>query len=742
MKKRVRKVCVVTGSRAEYGYLSQLMRNLKADRDMRLQIVVTGTHLSKAHGFTVREIEKDGFRVDARVPILGGGTATELAKAVKGLGEAFKRLEPDAVVVVGDRYEILGAAQAAVLANIPVAHIAGGDLTEGAFDDSVRHAITKLSHLHFATNESSRGRILQMGENPSNVFNVGSPALDLIRTLALLPREETEKALGFKFLTKNLLVTYHPETIAQNSKQGIAALLTALAELGPDTSLIFTAPNSDPGSDEIRAAIKVFCRQHKNAHFYPSLGQKLYYSVLSHVNVVVGNSSSGFYEVPSFKIPTVNIGDRQKGRLAASSVIESRADKDAILTAIHKSFLMDCSDAINPYGDGQSAGRIHRILKEKLVDSQTLVKKSFCSTDCFAQKVYVIAEAGVNHNGDLNLAKRLIDASKAAGADAVKFQTFKADALVSKNAEKADYQKKSTSVSETQWQMLKKLELDERAHRELLAYAARAGIDFLSTPFDLKSLELLTALGLKRLKIPSGEITNAPLLLAASRTGLPVIVSTGMTDLNDIERALGALAFGYLNRYAKPAGQADFEKAFYSAKGAAVLREKVTLLHCTTEYPAPFEAIHLFAMDTLRARFGLSVGLSDHSVGIAASVAAAARGAQVIEKHLTLDKKLPGPDHRASLSPSEFSELVQMVRQVEVLLGSSEKKPADCEIKNRMVARKSLVAKEDIRKGERFTEKNLTAKRPGSGLSPMQYWDLIGKTAKKSFKRDEAVEVS
>jgi N-acetylneuraminate synthase len=264
----------------------------------------------------------------------------------------------------------------------------------------------------------------------------------------------------------------------------------------------------------------------------------------------------------------------------------------------------------------------------------------------------------------------------------------------------------------------------------------------MSTPFDLESLELLKSLNLKRLKISSGEITNAPLLLAAARTGLPIVLSTGMADLAEVERALGVLAYGYLNPAAKPSGVASFRKAFLAEEGARVVRERVTLLHCTTEYPAPVAAINVFAMDTLAARFGTAVGLSDHSTGIAASVAAAARGASVIEKHLTLDKNLPGPDQKASLEPAEFAGLVKMLRDAEASLGSSEKKPVICELKNIGVARKSLVAGEKIKKGERFTEKNLTAKRPGGGISPMQYWDWLGRRADKDLKRDEPVGAS
>lgn len=355
------------------------------------------------------------------------------------------------------------------------------------------------------------------------------------------------------------------------------------------------------------------------------------------------------------------------------------------------------------------------------------------------KRVYIIAEAGVNHNGSLQMAKELIDVAAQAGADAVKFQTFKADLLVSKEAEKAAYQQRNTGNDESQYMMLKKLELNEDAHNILAKHCAASGIQFLSTPFDSTSLSLLAnQLDMPYIKIPSGEITNAPFLLEIARTGKHVILSTGMSTLAEVEAALGVLAFGFLHCSQKPSLQA-FEQAYTTNAGQAIIQRKVSLLHCTTEYPAPFEEVNLKAMDTLKSAFGLQVGYSDHTEGIAVPVAAAARGAAIIEKHFTLDKNLPGPDHRASLEPAELALLVRSIRQVEESLGCGIKQPTKSEYKNRLVARKSLAAAQDIQQGEYLSESNLTIKRPGTGLSPFYYWNLLGKKASKDYKRDEKV---
>ena len=354
-------------------------------------------------------------------------------------------------------------------------------------------------------------------------------------------------------------------------------------------------------------------------------------------------------------------------------------------------------------------------------------------------KTYIIAEAGVNHNGSLEMAKQLVDAAVEASADAVKFQTFKAEDTVSKDAPKAEYQTKTTGDAETQFEMIKRLELDEAAHKVLVEHCRRCGIQFLSTPFDLESVDLLAnTLNLPRLKIPSGEITNAPLLLKAAQTGKPVILSTGMSTLGEVEMALAVLAFGYTCPDQTPS-VAAFKAAYFSEAGRQALKKQVVLLHCTTEYPASFSDVNLRAMDTLATAFGLPVGLSDHTPGIAIPVAAVARGAVVIEKHFTLDRNLPGPDHQASLEPGELKAMVRLIRQVEAGLGSPHKIPAASEIKNMSVARKSLVAARDIRQGELFTAENLTVKRPGTGISPLYYWKWLGKVAERAYQRDEVI---
>jgi N,N'-diacetyllegionaminate synthase len=331
-------------------------------------------------------------------------------------------------------------------------------------------------------------------------------------------------------------------------------------------------------------------------------------------------------------------------------------------------------------------------------------------------KVFIIAEAGVNHNGSLEMAFQLIDAAAAAGADAVKFQTFNAEKVIAIHAPKASYQKETTGSDESQLEMIKKLELDETAHIQLYQYCQYKGIQFLSTPFDLESVDLLNRLGLKIFKIPSGEITNLPHLRKLGALQQRLILSTGMSDLGEIEDALDALA-----EFGTPL-------------------EHITVLHCNTEYPTPFEDVNLRAMLTIRNAFpGISVGYSDHTNGIEVPIAAVAMGATVIEKHFTLDRNLPGPDHKASLALDELKAMVQAIRNIEKALGNGIKRPSPSEGKNKLIARKSLVASQSIKLGERFSAVNITAKRPGTGISPMRWDEVIGQVAQKNYERDDMI---
>ena len=330
---------------------------------------------------------------------------------------------------------------------------------------------------------------------------------------------------------------------------------------------------------------------------------------------------------------------------------------------------------------------------------------------------FIIAEAGVNHNGSVEMALRLIDAACAAGADAVKFQTFKADKIIAVTASKADYQKDATGSDESQLEMVKKLELDETAHTRLHQYCRRKGIQFLSTPFDLESIDLLHRLGCEIFKIPSGEITNLPYLRKIAALRKRLILSTGMANLGEIEEALDVLT-----ESGTPLGD-------------------ITVLHCNTEYPTPFEDVNLRAMQTLRSAFpGISVGYSDHTPGIEVPIAAVAMGATVIEKHFTLDQNLPGPDHRASLEPHELAAMISAIRNIEKALGTGIKKPSPSELRNIFVARKSIVAAAPIKKGETFTEMNITVKRPGTGINPMRWDEIIGRKAAKPYREDEPIE--
>lgn len=329
-------------------------------------------------------------------------------------------------------------------------------------------------------------------------------------------------------------------------------------------------------------------------------------------------------------------------------------------------------------------------------------------------KVLVIAEAGVNHNGSLDLAMQMVDAAKRAGADIIKFQTAKPEALISKYAEKAAYQKENTGEDESQLDMVRKIMLRYEQFIPLKRYCEQREIKFLSTPFDLDSIDFLEELGCDIWKIPSGEITNLPYLEKIAYTHKPVIMSTGMATMDEIRDAMKVL---------KDAGTGE-----------------VTLLHCTTQYPTPFEDVNLKAMITLRDQFGCAVGYSDHTKGIAIPIAATAMGATVIEKHFTLDRTMEGPDHKASLEPDELAEMVTAIRQVEKALGDGQKKPVLSETENKTVARKSIIAARNIKKGELYTEENLTTKRPGNGISPMRWYEFIGKTANRDYAEDELIE--
>jgi N-acetylneuraminate synthase len=355
--------------------------------------------------------------------------------------------------------------------------------------------------------------------------------------------------------------------------------------------------------------------------------------------------------------------------------------------------------------------------------------------------VYVIAEAGVNHNGSPELARALVNVAAEAGADAVKFQSFRADDLVSQTAPRAAYQTHNLGGSETQLQMLRKLELSFDDQREVAEHARKAGIEFLSTPFDLASLEFLVRdIGVSRIKLGSGDLTNAPLLLAAARTGRDVILSSGMASLEETLTALGVLAFGYTAGAGDPPTAAAFVGAWGSEAGRGAVTEHVTLLHCTSEYPTPPADVNLRAMDALREATGLRVGLSDHTEGIAISIAAAARGAVVIEKHFTLDRTMTGPDHRASIDPDDLKKLVRSVREVERALGTGVKAPVAGEFSTRTVARRSLVAGTAIRAGDVFSAENLLVKRPGTGVAPILYWEYLGRVATRDYVQDELID--
>lgn len=379
-----RKICVVTGTRAEYGLLRWVMDGIRNAPGLQLQLVVTGMHLSSEFGWTYREIEHDGFRIDRKVETLvASDSPTALAKSMGlgmiGFGETLRELEPNLLLVLGDRFEILPAVAAALVARVPVAHLHGGESTEGAFDEAIRHSITKMSHLHFVATENYRRRVIQLGEHPDRVFTVGGLGIDNIRKMPLLERTALEASLGFELGQKNLLVTFHPATLeGATSAQQMTELLAALENL-KDTRLIFTMPNADTGGRELIEMIDRFVATHENARAFKSLGQLRYLSCVRHVDGVVGNSSSGLAEVPSFAKGTVNIGDRQRGRLKASSVIDCLPDRRSIAAALIKlyspQFQLALKSAHNPYGEGGASEKVVQVIRDYPLDS--ILKKTF-----------------------------------------------------------------------------------------------------------------------------------------------------------------------------------------------------------------------------------------------------------------------------------------------------------------------------------------------------------------------------
>jgi UDP-N-acetylglucosamine 2-epimerase (non-hydrolysing) len=377
-----RRICVVSGGRADYGLLYWPMKEIQSAPRFELQIAVTGMHLSPEFGMTSAMFGQDGFAIDARVEtLLSSDTPVGIAKSIGlgviGFADAFERLKPDLVLLLGDRFEILAAAQAALVARLPIAHIGGGDVTEGAFDEAIRHAITKMAHLHFATNETAARRLRQLGEDPRRIFTVGSPGIDYIRRLPPMTRDALASEIGLDLGGRVLLVTYHPATLGSAAAPAeLEELLAALDALGPQTILAFTLPNADTAGRALAQRLKAFVADHANARLFAALGSRLYLNLLREADAIVGNSSSGLYEAPSLCTPTVDIGERQQGRLRAASVISCRGERGAIAAAIAQALQQPKQPVANPYGDGDSARRIVEILAG-IVDFRALTQKRF-----------------------------------------------------------------------------------------------------------------------------------------------------------------------------------------------------------------------------------------------------------------------------------------------------------------------------------------------------------------------------
>ena len=375
------KIAVVTGTRADYGILKPVIREVQQSPHLNLQLLVTGAHLEDRFGFTAHEIEQNGFAIHKKLPIdLSSDNEVSVTKsmgrAMMAFAEVYAESRPDIILLLGDRFEIFAATTAALIARIPVAHLAGGDVTEGAIDEAMRHSITKMAHLHFVTNAKSAKRVMQLGENPSHIFNVGNPSLDEIKNMTFLTKDEIGSKIKFDFREKNFLITFHPETIERNkAKEHIKEMLAALKNY-PDVGLVFTMPNADPEGAVIAREIEKFVQENKNAASYDSLGHNLYFNVMKVVDLVIGNSSSGLLEAPSFNLPCVNIGNRQVGRMQSALTLQVNIDREAIIRSIDKAMAMERKEIENPYGDGKSAKRIVSILNN-IKQPQNLLKKKF-----------------------------------------------------------------------------------------------------------------------------------------------------------------------------------------------------------------------------------------------------------------------------------------------------------------------------------------------------------------------------
>jgi GDP/UDP-N,N'-diacetylbacillosamine 2-epimerase (hydrolysing) len=400
-----RKICVITGTRAEYGLLRWVMQGIKDDPELTLQVIATGMHLSPEFGLTYREIEQDGFRIDRKVEMLTSsdtpvGIAKSMGLGLIGFADALNELRPDLIVVLGDRFEIFAAVASALVARIPVAHLHGGEITQGAFDEALRHSITKMSHLHFVAAEEYRQRVIQLGEQPEHVFLVGGLGIDNINRLKLLDRAELEASLGFKLGQKNLLITFHPVTLEPATAVGqMGELLAALAEL-QNTQLIFTMPNADTGGRALIGMVEQFVAQHANARAFASLGQLRYLSCIAHVDGVVGNSSSGLLEVPCFKKGTINIGDRQRGRLQAASVINCVPTRQGIAAALERLYSADFQENLgqvrNPYGESGASEKIIAVVKSVALGN--ILKKRFHDNNespSVPYKTFAVSSPGV-----------------------------------------------------------------------------------------------------------------------------------------------------------------------------------------------------------------------------------------------------------------------------------------------------------------------------------------------------------
>ncbi|VVC01255.1 UDP-N-acetylglucosamine 2-epimerase [uncultured archaeon] len=735
----MKKIAFFSGGRWEYGLLKPVMQKVRDDGGMKLLLIAGGAHSAGKFGGTIDYIRQDGFAVDYTVQTVQQKDdrvhlAYAMAAAMREAAEILQKEKPDCIVLLGDRSELFAVAAAALTVGVPIVHLHGGEVTGGGLDEYFRHSISKMASVHLAATELAGRRLLRMGERPERVHVTGSIGFESAGKIAKNKEGASPLLAKLKLndFTPFALVVHHPLSTSPELACGeLEEIVRGVLAAGLNALIL--APNSDPGHERLLASVDKMQKAQKNrVRFIPSLKQEEYFLALGESKAMVGNSSSGIIEAAALGVPFVNVAGRQEGRERGANAADAKADAADITAKIKRvlsaEFRKEMESGKNPYDIAGSAQAAYEILRATDFGAMHGPKKFYDgakdgSLIAIGQReigngrpCFIIAEAGVNHNGKLPLALRMVDAAKKAGADAIKFQTFNVAALASETAQMADYQIKNTGKKRKQADMLRELELDAAEFGRIKEHCDKAGILFLSTPFDGPSVDLLAGLRMAAYKVASGEITNLPLLARIAGEKKPVILSSGMADMGEVEAAV----------------------RFLRMHGCSQL----AVLQCTSSYPAPADSLNLRVMRTLRERFGIPAGFSDHSVGILAPTLAVAMGANIIEKHFTLDKKMKGPDHAASLEPDELAEMVRQIRLAEKMMGNAEKKMQGIEASTRAAARKGIFAAHGLHKGTILREADLTTKRPMSGVPAERFFEVVGRRLARDVAAGSALQES